>query len=127
MLTRCVQRLNGIVATTREPPGPEDTPEKLEAERAAAQEFIDTGKHSLETRIFETRSKNRIFATRVSPAEPLTEEEQALKEKYSESGFHDWSRRDFQQFVRALESYGWYVVGTFDASRVSRVDCYVRW
>ncbi|KAF8551112.1 hypothetical protein OG21DRAFT_1445699 [Imleria badia] len=76
------KRLNGIPATARDPQGPEDTPEKLEAERAAAQEFIDT-------------------------AEPLTEEEQALKEQYTEAGFHDWSRRDFQQFVRALENYGW--------------------
>ncbi|KAN0073697.1 SNF2 family N-terminal domain containing protein [Tylopilus felleus] len=76
------KRLNGIVATVREPQGTEDTPETLEAERAAAQEFIDT-------------------------AEPLTEEEQALKEQYTEAGFHDWSRRDFQQFVRALENYGW--------------------
>ncbi|KAF8435837.1 SNF2 family N-terminal domain-containing protein [Boletus edulis BED1] len=76
------KRLNGIAATTREPQGPDDTPEKLEAERAPAQEFIDT-------------------------AEPLTEEEQALKEQYTEAGFHDWSRRDFQQFVRALENYGW--------------------
>ncbi|KAH7886369.1 SNF2 family N-terminal domain-containing protein [Phlebopus sp. FC_14] len=76
------KRQNGIAATLREAQAPEDTPEKLEAERAAAQEFIDT-------------------------AEPLTEEEQALKERYSESGFYDWSRRDFQQFVRALESYGW--------------------
>ncbi|KAG2133375.1 SNF2 family N-terminal domain-containing protein [Suillus cothurnatus] len=75
------KRQNGITATLREP-GPDDTPEKLEAERAAAQEFIDT-------------------------AEPLTEEEQALKEKYTEAGFHDWSRRDFQQFVRALENFGW--------------------
>ncbi|KAG1746247.1 SNF2 family N-terminal domain-containing protein [Suillus occidentalis] len=75
------KRQNGITATLRES-GPDDTPEKLEAERAAAQEFIDT-------------------------AEPLTEEEQALKEKYTEAGFHDWSRRDFQQFVRALENYGW--------------------
>ncbi|KAG9311922.1 SNF2 family DNA-dependent ATPase [Chiua virens] len=74
--------LNGIAATVREPQGAEDTPEKLEAERAAAQEFIDT-------------------------AEPLTEEEQALREQYTEAGFHDWSRRDFQQFVRALENYGW--------------------
>ncbi|KAG2360929.1 SNF2 family N-terminal domain-containing protein [Suillus spraguei] len=74
------KRQNGITATLREP-GPDDTPEKLEAERAAAQEFIDT-------------------------AEPLTEEEQALKEKYTEAGFHDWSRRDFQQFVRALENFG---------------------
>ncbi|KAF8421721.1 HAND-domain-containing protein [Boletus edulis BED1] len=76
------KRLNGIAATTREPQGPDDTPEKLEAERAPAQEFIDT-------------------------AEPLTEEEQVLKEKYTEAGFHDWSRRDFQQFVRALQNYGW--------------------
>ncbi|KAF8422290.1 P-loop containing nucleoside triphosphate hydrolase protein [Boletus edulis BED1] len=76
------ERLNGIAATTREPQGPDDTPEKLEAEWAPAQEFIDT-------------------------AEPLTEEEQALKEQYTEAGFHDWSRRDFQQFVRALEIYGW--------------------
>ncbi|KAG6369222.1 Homeodomain-like protein [Boletus reticuloceps] len=63
--------LNGIAATTREPQGPDDTPEKLQAERAAAQEFVDT-------------------------AGPLTEEEQALKEQYTEGGFHDWSRRDFQ-------------------------------
>ncbi len=37
------KRLNGIPATAREPQGPEDTPEKLEEERLAAQEFIDTG------------------------------------------------------------------------------------
>ncbi|KAH7909061.1 SNF2 family N-terminal domain-containing protein [Hygrophoropsis aurantiaca] len=76
------KRLNGIAAVVRESQDPEDTPEKLEAERVAAQEYIDT-------------------------AEPLTEEELALKEQYIESGFNDWSRRDFQQFVRALESYGW--------------------
>ncbi|OAX37874.1 hypothetical protein K503DRAFT_866560 [Rhizopogon vinicolor AM-OR11-026] len=76
------KRLNGIAATLRETQGPDDTPETLEVERAAAQEFIDT-------------------------AEPLTEEEQALKEKYTDAGFHAWSRRDFQQFIRALENYGW--------------------
>jgi SWI/SNF-related matrix-associated actin-dependent regulator of chromatin subfamily A member 5 len=42
-------------------------------------------------------------------AEPLTEQENELKERYIEEGFPDWSRRDFQQFVRALEAYGWYV------------------
>jgi len=36
------KRLNGIGASTREPQ-PDDTPEKLEEERLAAQEFIDTG------------------------------------------------------------------------------------
>lgn len=37
------QRLHGITAPLREPPGPEDTPEKLEAERQTAQDFIDNG------------------------------------------------------------------------------------
>jgi len=40
-------------------------------------------------------------------AEPLTEEETARKEAYIEDGFPDWSRRDFQQFVKALEAFGW--------------------
>lgn len=40
-------------------------------------------------------------------AEPLTEEELAEKEELMQQGFEDWSRRDFQQFVRALETYGW--------------------
>ncbi|KAJ7760399.1 P-loop containing nucleoside triphosphate hydrolase protein [Mycena metata] len=76
------KRLNGIPATVRESQAPEDTPERLEEERVAAQEFIDN-------------------------AEPLTEEEIAKKEEYVEQGFADWTRRDFQQFVRALESHGW--------------------
>jgi hypothetical protein len=39
------QRLNGITAPLPlpEPQGPDDTPEKLEAERQAAQNFIDNG------------------------------------------------------------------------------------
>ncbi|OCH89738.1 SNF2 family DNA-dependent ATPase [Obba rivulosa] len=76
------KRLNDIPATLREPVGPEDTPEKLEEERRAAQEFIDN-------------------------AEPLTEDQLAEKEELISKGFEDWSRRDFQQFVRALETYGW--------------------
>ncbi|TFK20464.1 transcription activator snf2l1 [Coprinopsis marcescibilis] len=75
------KRQNGIGATPREPQ-PDDTPEKIEEELKVAQEFIDT-------------------------AEPLTEEEVVEKDKYIAEGFPDWSRRDFQQFVRALESYGW--------------------
>ncbi|KAF4613338.1 hypothetical protein D9613_011056 [Agrocybe pediades] len=76
------KRLNGITATTREPAGPEDTPEVLEAERKAAQEFIDE-------------------------AEPLDDEDLERKEEYIQQGFPDWSRRDFQQFVRGLEMHGW--------------------
>ena len=37
--------MNDIPAVTREPAGPEDTPEKLEEERKAAQEFIDNRAH----------------------------------------------------------------------------------
>jgi hypothetical protein len=59
----CNQRLNGIAITLRETQGPDDTPKTLEAERAAAQEFMDT-------------------------VEPLSEEEQPLKEKYTDAGFH---------------------------------------
>lgn len=42
-----------------------------------------------------------------SIAEPLTEQEIEEKEELISQGFEDWSRRDFQQFVRALENYGW--------------------
>ncbi|THG99294.1 hypothetical protein EW026_g3037 [Hermanssonia centrifuga] len=76
------KRANEIQATAREPQGPEDTPEKLEEERQAAQEVINN-------------------------AEPLTEEELVEKDQLIQRGFEDWSRRDFQQFIRALENYGW--------------------
>ncbi|KAH8104394.1 ISWI, HAND domain-containing protein [Phellopilus nigrolimitatus] len=58
------------------------TPEELEAERDAEQKRIDE-------------------------AEPLTEEEVAEKDEPISQGFENWSRRDFQQFVRALETHGW--------------------
>ncbi|KJA19167.1 hypothetical protein HYPSUDRAFT_144090 [Hypholoma sublateritium FD-334 SS-4] len=76
------KRLNGIPAVVREPVGPEDTPEKLEEERITAQEFIDT-------------------------AEPLDDDDMELKEQYILQGFPDWSRRDFQQLIRGMETYGW--------------------
>ena len=44
MLIPPVQRLNEIPATVRETQGEDETPETLEAERQAAQDFIDTGK-----------------------------------------------------------------------------------
>ncbi|KAI1784329.1 SNF2 family DNA-dependent ATPase [Ganoderma leucocontextum] len=76
------KRMNEIPAVTREPVTEDDTPERLEEERKAAQEFIDN-------------------------AEPLTEEQLREKEELIAQGFEFWSRRDFQQFVRALETYGW--------------------
>ncbi|PPR03483.1 hypothetical protein CVT26_007889 [Gymnopilus dilepis] len=76
------KRLNGIPAVAREPVTEEDTPEVLEKERQAAQEFIDS-------------------------AEPLDDDDLERKEEYIKQGFPDWSRRDFQQLVRGLETYGW--------------------
>ncbi|KAJ3509479.1 hypothetical protein NLJ89_g5204 [Agrocybe chaxingu] len=87
------KRLNGIPATTREPQGPEDTPEKLEEERLAAQEFIDT-------------------------AEPLDDDDLELKDQLIQQGFPDWSRRDFQQLVRAMENYGWGADASYISSEI---------
>lgn len=36
----------------------------------------------------------------------LTEEEQEEKEKLLTSGFHDWTKRDFNNYVRACEKWG---------------------
>ncbi|XP_013789929.2 SWI/SNF-related matrix-associated actin-dependent regulator of chromatin subfamily A member 5-like [Limulus polyphemus] len=43
---------------------------------------------------------------KIDEAEPLTEEEIAEKEKLLTEGFTNWSRRDFNQFVKANEKYG---------------------
>jgi SWI/SNF-related matrix-associated actin-dependent regulator of chromatin subfamily A member 5 len=40
-------------------------------------------------------------------AEPLDDDDLERKEEYIKQGFPDWSRRDFQQLIRGLESYGW--------------------
>lgn len=48
----------------------------------------------------------------------------AQKEAYLEQGFPNWSRRDFQQFVKGLEAYGWYVV--FVPSSISAHSPFVR-
>ncbi|CAB4009762.1 SWI SNF-related matrix-associated actin-dependent regulator of chromatin subfamily A member 5- [Paramuricea clavata] len=42
----------------------------------------------------------------IDEAEPLTEEEIAEKEKLLEEGFTNWSKRDFNQFIKACEKYG---------------------
>lgn len=43
---------------------------------------------------------------KIDDAEPLTEEEIAEKEKLLTEGFTNWSRRDFNQFIKANEKYG---------------------
>ncbi|KAL0470011.1 chromatin remodelling complex ATPase [Neurospora intermedia] len=63
------------------PDGDDETVEEREAERALDQQEIDN-------------------------ATPLTEEEQAEKQKLAEQGFGDWNRRDFQQFINGSGRYG---------------------
>ena len=73
------KRENDIPATLREAKEGETT-EQLEAEREREQELINT-------------------------AIPLTEEEQEVKTKAMAEGFEDWTKRDYQQFVKGVEKH----------------------
>ncbi|KAH8826323.1 P-loop containing nucleoside triphosphate hydrolase protein [Flagelloscypha sp. PMI_526] len=75
------KRVNGFGAVLREP-GEGETEEMCKEEWKKEQDAIDN-------------------------AEPLNEEESAYKEQLIEQGFPNWSRRDFQQFIKGLEAYGW--------------------
>ncbi|RMD41013.1 hypothetical protein DV735_g4116, partial [Chaetothyriales sp. CBS 134920] len=44
--------------------------------------------------------------TTIDNAEPLTEAEKQLKAELQEQGFHNWNRRDFQQFINGSARYG---------------------
>lgn len=55
----------------------------------------------------EQRKQDQELAqTEIDTAEPLTEEEQALKEEMLAQGFPEWNRRDFQQFINGSAKYG---------------------
>lgn len=43
---------------------------------------------------------------KIDDAEPLSEEEVAEKEKLLTQGFTNWTKRDFNQFIKANEKYG---------------------
>lgn len=43
---------------------------------------------------------------RIDESEPLTEDEIAEKEDLLQQGFTNWTRRDFNQFIKANEKYG---------------------
>lgn len=44
--------------------------------------------------------------SKIDESEPLTEEEIAEKEDLLQQGFTNWTRRDFNQFIKANEKYG---------------------
>lgn len=43
---------------------------------------------------------------RIDEAEPLTDDEIAEKEELLTKGFTNWTKRDFNQFIKANEKYG---------------------
>ena len=54
-----------------------------------------------------TKEEERDLEQRdIDNASPLTEQEQAEKERMSEQGFGEWNRRDFQQFINGSAKYG---------------------
>ena len=55
----------------------------------------------------EAQKKQQLEEQRkIDEAEALTEEEQAEKEELLAEGFNNWSKRDFNQFIKANEKYG---------------------
>ncbi|KAF8155416.1 hypothetical protein B0H34DRAFT_849593 [Crassisporium funariophilum] len=80
------KRLRGIPAATREPTAEEGTPEALEQEQLGYEPLLTVG-----------------FVV----AEPFDDDDLKQKEEYIKQGFPDRSRCDFQQLIRAMETYGW--------------------
>jgi len=54
----------------------------------------------------EAKKRQKEEQSRIDSAEPLTEEEQQEKENLLNQGFVNWSKRDFNQFIKACEKYG---------------------
>ena len=81
-------------------PGEGETIEMVEQERQAQQKIIDNGMRSVTWfRWLSPHTLNRL-------AEPLTEEQIEEKERLQKEGFEHWSKRDFQQLVKAYEAHG---------------------
>ncbi|MEW5311445.1 MAG: hypothetical protein WDW38_003160 [Sanguina aurantia] len=63
-----------------------------------------------EAALKQSQASEEAIAAAMAPAdddpEALTEEEGLEREQLLDSGFKDWSRKDFNAFVRACEKYG---------------------
>jgi len=62
------------------------------------------GKHEIQ--MMEQTGENDNAGAEMPEIIELTEEEQAEKEKLLSEGFHDWTKRDFNNYVRACEKWG---------------------
>ncbi|KRT79177.1 helicase [Oryctes borbonicus] len=54
----------------------------------------------------EASKQQKEEQRKIDESEPLTEEEQQEKESLLTQGFTNWSKRDFNQFIKANEKYG---------------------
>ena len=54
----------------------------------------------------EAAKVQREEQRKIDEAEPLADEEQAEKESLLTQGFTTWTKRDFNQFIKANEKYG---------------------
>lgn len=55
----------------------------------------------------EDREANReLEQAEIDNAEALTEAERVERERMTETGFYDWNKRDFQQFINGIAKYG---------------------
>ncbi|KAJ9071139.1 chromatin remodeling complex Adenosinetriphosphatase [Entomophthora muscae] len=54
----------------------------------------------------EKAAKRAEDQAKIDSAEPLTEDEVAMKEAYLAKGFSNWARKDFRAFIAAMEKNG---------------------
>ncbi|KXN66136.1 Smarca5 protein [Conidiobolus coronatus NRRL 28638] len=54
----------------------------------------------------DTQEEIEAEQKKIDEAEPLTEEEQELKDKLSDKGFSNWSKREFSSFIKSMEKNG---------------------
>lgn len=94
-----VQRQQEHVVPARE--DPTMSAEELEAERAAEQDAVDTGEPAAQHRQWQLLTVRTACA-----AEPLTAEEEKEKAQLAGEGFSNWTKREFQAFIRGCELYG---------------------
>lgn len=82
-----------------------------------------------ETREGETKEQRRRKENQIiEKAEPLTEEEEQLKETYINQGFPNWTKRDLTNFVHLSAKYGrtnYYSIGKeFESKSIDDIEKY---
>ncbi|KAH3682635.1 hypothetical protein WICPIJ_006394 [Wickerhamomyces pijperi] len=63
-------------------------------------------KESSESMGLSKQQRKKLEQEKIASAEPLTEEEETLKQKYIDESFSDWSRRDFTNFIQYSGRFG---------------------